>query len=138
MQDQFIHHLIAFPAKFMEACKKRKEIEESKDLNAMKAFREDSELYHAWMMGGRNRGSFTDKNILLDIIKNQNDPYGICEGYYEYLLVETHYLNSIDGHLFEPNYTNEIWFQFVRIDEDTWNYQEIARPEFLMGTCNFV
>lgn len=88
--------------------------------------------------GGSHRGSFTDKQKLIDIIKAYTDPYGICESYYDYLLIETHYMNCIDGDFFEPDYSNEMWFNYVEIGDDEWEYQEISRPECLMGTVNFL
>jgi hypothetical protein len=138
MQPQFIHHLVAFPAKYIEAFEKYREYQDKRSEELRQAFNDDKELKHAWDMGGRHRGSFTDKEQLISIIKKQNDPYSICECYYEYLLIETHQLNVIDGCLFEPDYTNETWFRFIKIDEDTWEYQEIERPECLKGTFNFV
>jgi hypothetical protein len=138
MQDKLIHHLVAFPAKWIEAYEKHKEYQDKKDLELRKAFDDDKDIQFAWNMGGRHRGSFTDKELLINTIKTQGDPYGICECYYEYLLIETHALNCIDGDLFSPEDTNEMWFRFIKIDGDTWEYQEIERPECLKGTCNFL
>lgn len=138
MQDKLIHHLVAFPAKWIEAMEKYKEYQAKNDLELRKAFEEDKELQHAWNMGGRHRGSFTDRELLINTIQTQGDPYSICECYYEYLLIETHRLNCIDGSLFSPDYHYETWFRHVKIDENTWEYQEIPRPECLKGTCNFL
>jgi hypothetical protein len=137
---ELIHHLIAFPAKWLEAQEKYKKAMISGDEELYKQIQEDKELVHAWNMGGRHRGSFTDKNLLLETISREDDPYGICECYYEYLLIETHYLNCIDGCLFsdDSDDSNEMWFKHVKIDDDTWVYQEIERPECLTGTFNFL
>jgi hypothetical protein len=138
MQEELIHHLVAFPAKWVEACELYEKYNDTNDYMIYEQFKNDKEIYHAWQMGGKHRGSFTDKGQLVYIIKTNGDPYGICECYYEYLLIETHALNCIDGCLFEPDYTNEMWFRHVKIDEDTWEYQEIERPACLTGTVNFL
>ena len=138
MQKELIHHLIAFPAKWLEAMELYKKYNNEGDKDAYEKFKNDKEIYHAWQMAGRHRGSFTDKEQLINLIKTHGDPYSICECYYEYLLIETHALNCIDGILFSPDEYHEMWFRHVKIDEDTWEYQEIERPACLIGTCNFV
>lgn len=135
---QLIHHLVAFPDNWMKAEEKQFEYTQKGDLTLREEFRNDKDLFHDWLSGGRHRGSFTDKDQLIKIIKDSRDPYGICEGYYEYLLIETHTLNCIDSCLFSPDSTNEMWFHYVKLDEDNWEYQEIPRPECLTGTCNFL
>jgi hypothetical protein len=134
---KLIHHLVAFPAKWIEAYEKYKEYNDKNSEELRQAFNDDKELTHAWNMGGRHRGSFTDKDLLINIIKTQGDPYGICECYYEYLLIETHRLNCIDSCLFGTD-NCEMWFRHVKIGDNEWEYQEIERPECLTGTCNFL
>ena len=138
MQDKLIHHLIAFPAKWVEAFEKYREYQDKRSEELRQEFLDDKELQHAWNMGGRHRGSFTDKEQLVNIIKTHGDPYSICECYYEYLLIETHALNCIDGILFSPDDYHETWFKHVKIGDNEWEYQEIDRPECLTGTCNFL
>lgn len=122
----------------MEACEMYWKYNKDKDGELYEKFKNDKEINHAWTMGGRHRGSFTDRQQLLDIINRQNDPYGICEGYYEYLLIETHYINSIDGCMFEPDHKHETWFKFKDLGEGAYKYEQIERPECLTGTINFL
>jgi hypothetical protein len=136
--EQLIYHLVAFPDNWMKAQEKYSELCKKADKKSHEEFINDKRLYYDWLCGGRHRGSFTDKDQLIKIIKDSTDPYGICECYYEYLLIETHVLNGIDSCLFSPDSTNEMWFHYVKLDEDNWEYQEIPRPECLMGTCNFL
>jgi hypothetical protein len=133
-----IHHLIAFPEAWIKSYEVYRQCEKDRDTVARDKWREDKELYRAWQQGGRHRGSFLDKDKLIEIVKKSSDPYGICEGYYEYLLIETHYLDCIDGCKWDSAYDHEMWFKYTKIDEDNWEYQQIDRPECLMGTVNFL
>jgi hypothetical protein len=137
--SNLIHHLVAFPAKWLEAKELYREYNDKKDEELRLKFNEDKEIMFAWNSGGTHRGSFLDKQKLIDTIKEDGDPYGICECYYEYLLIETHYLDCIDGCLWgSKDYSHETWFRLVKVDEDTLEYQEIERPECLAGTVGFV
>lgn len=138
MSEQ-IHHLVAFPAEFFEVEEKRKDIQDRNDLKEWEEFYASPE-YHKILMGGRYRGSFTDKQKLIDVIKAATDPYAICEGYYEYLLIESYYLNCIDGYVFDPpdHKESEMWFKFVEIGENQYEYQQIERPKVLQGTVGFL
>lgn len=134
-----IHHLIAFPEAWLKAWEVYNQCEKTRDRAAWDKVKEDKELYHAWQSGGTYRGSFLDKDELIEVVKKSNDPYGICESYYEYLLIETHYLDCIDGCKWgESEYGHEMWFKYTKIDEENWEYQQINRPECLMGTVNFL
>jgi hypothetical protein len=129
-----IHHLIAFPETWIKSWEVYRECEKNRDSVAKDKWREDKELYHAWQSGGKYRGSFLDKDELIGTVKKSNDPYGICEGYYEYLLIETHYLDCIDGLKWGEDYSNEVWFKY---DMSDYGYKIIERPECLMGTVGF-
>ena len=132
-----IHHLIAFPEAFIKSWEVYKECDKNRDHIARDKWREDKELFSAWQRGGVYRGSFLDKDRLIEIVKQSSDPYGICEGYYEYLLIETHNLDCIDGLKWgEENYGHEIWFKYDMSDDD-FGYKIIERPECLMGTVGF-
>lgn len=137
--NQLIHHLVAFPSEYIELTEKRNEIEKSKDRKAWKEFL-NSQEYHRLLMGGKYRGTYLDKQKLIDRIKASTDVYDICEGWYDYLLIETYHVDCIDGMLFDaPDFNeSEMWFKFVKIGEDQYEYQQIERPECLKGTCGFV
>jgi hypothetical protein len=134
-----IHHLIAFPTEYIELTQKIKDIEESMDRDAWKEFM-GSKDHHKLLMGGKYRGSYTDKQKLIDRIKASTDVYDICEGWYNYLLIETYHADCIDGMIFDaPSFSeSEMWFKFVKIGEDQYEYQQIERPECFQGTCNFL
>lgn len=139
MEQPIVHHLISFPAEYFEAHKTSKTIDKSRNIEAWRIFK-NSPLYRRSLIGGSYRGSYLDKQLLIDRIKKANDVYDICEGYYEYLLIESYYLNCIDGAVFDaPSFReSEMWFKFNKIDEDRYEYQQIPRPECLTGVCNFL
>lgn len=139
MEDPVIHHLIAFPAEYFEAREASNAIEKSRDIEAWGDFKKTN-LYYSSLIGGAYRGSYLDKQALIDRIERATDPYDICEGYYEYLLIESYYLNCVDGPMIDgPNFDeSEMWFKFNKIDEDRYEYQQIPRPECLAGVCNFL
>lgn len=138
MQD-CIHHLIAFPTVYFEATKKVREIQDSGDKKAWKEFKK-SKLWYDYLNHGVYRGSWLDKDALITRIKESTDVYDINEGWYDYLLIETHSLNCIDGRRFDPpSFTeSEMWFKFVKLGEDDYEYQQIPRPACLAGVCNFL
>ncbi len=139
MEHPTIHHLIAFPADYFTAREESNAIEKRRDREAMKEFRK-TPLYLQSLIGGAYRGSYLNKQDLIDRIKRSTDVYDICEGYYEYLLIETYYLNCVDGQVLDgpPFEESEMWFKFTQIDEDRYEYQQIPRPECLTGVCNFL
>jgi len=139
MENPTIHHLIAFPTEYFELREKSRAIEKAKDREAWIAFHESKD-YHRLLMGGAYRGSYTDKQALIDRIKRSTDVYDICEGWYDYLLIETYHTNCIDGQVLDgPSFTeSEMWFKFVKLDDDSYEYQQIPRPECLTGVCNFL
>jgi hypothetical protein len=139
METQYIHHLIAFSEGYMEAQKTMGDINVKKDKKAWAKFKKSSEYFEN-LLGGKYRGSYLDKQELIDRIKKSTDVYDLCEGYYMYLLIETHQLNAIDACNFDPPtfIDTEMWFQFIKLGEDNYEYQQIPRPECLAGVCNFL
>ena len=95
-----------------------------------------SKYYRDWQIGGKHRGTFLDKQFLINTIKKSDDPYDIYECYYRYLLIETHTLNHIDGCVWNPEDHSEaeMWFE---MDKNNI-YQEIKRPICLTGTVGFL
>jgi len=85
-------------------------------------------------LGKAYRGTWTDLDELLKIIDNSTDPYGICECYYEYLLIETSETNQVD-----PWVDEEMWFKSEHNSEDgTIKWNKIPKPEYLQRMCNFL
>ena len=139
-----IHHLIAFPTIYIKGCETLRKIETDMDIEARKAFRDTEEGFYQ-SMGGHYRGSYLDKNKLIERVKSSTDVYDINEGWYDYLLIETYHLDCIDGCLEDavPFSESEMWFHFVKISENedgtgNYEYQEIPKPECLTGLCNFL
>lgn len=139
MKPQLIHHLIAFPEEYFEAREASSVIEKSRDIEAWGDFKK-SDLYHSSLIGGAYRGSYLDKQALIDRVKGSTNVYDICEGYYEYLLIESYHLDCVDGQVLDghPFEESEMWFKFIKIGEDNYEYQQIPRPECLKGVCNFL
>ena len=113
-QPKYIYHLVAFPEEYIDAWEAYNK--------GIDNFRE-SPHYHHWLRSGVNRGSFLDLKKLTDIIEAKYDIYGICEGYYMYLLIERHYVDCIDGHDFgvpdkDGQFDAEIWYKYTKIDDN--------------------
>ena len=92
-------------------------------------------MYMEMLVGGRLRGTFSDKEKLLERIALENNPWGMCEGFYTYLVIEKHHLDWVDGCCFDDD--TETWFKFEEICEDEWGYREIEKPEWLKRTVGF-
>ena len=139
MKPQQIHHLIAFPTEYIELTEKRNEFEKNKDREGWKQFYNSNE-YHKLLLGGKYRGSYLDKQKLIDRIKASTDVYDICEGWYDYLLIESYYADCVDGMMLDlPDFQeSEMWFKFVKLGENQYEYQQIERPECFKGTCCFL
>jgi hypothetical protein len=139
-----IYHLIAFPTIYIQGRETLRKIEDDRDREARKAFASTEEGFYQ-SIGGTYRGSYLDKNRLIERVKSATDVYDICEGWYDYLLIETYFLNCIDGCLCDapPFEESEMWFKFVKLSENedgsgNYEYQHIPKPECLTGTCNFL
>ena len=140
---QYIYNLIAFSEKYINAQEEyskldtilskmsrqecRQYYEEQKDVFD-KLFKETS-------IGKAYRGSFTDLDMLVKIIESQNDPYGLCEGYYNYLLIERYEANMIDGCCFGEGGC-EIWYR-TEYDSENFKYVRIEKPEGMKRLVNF-
>lgn len=138
-----IYHLIAFPTIYIKGRETINKIDEDRDVEARKEFRNSEEGFYQ-TIGGTYRGSYLDKNELIERIKASTDVYDICEGWYDYLLIETYFLDCIDGCLCDapPFEESEMWFKFTEIGEyngeKQFEYQHIPKPECLTGLCNFL
>jgi len=137
---QFVYNLIAFSQGHIDNWNKHRERNDKtweilKDMSREERFawtknnpREEIDL----STGKAYRGSFTDLNKLIEIVESQDDPYGICECYYTYLLIEKHHLNCIDGVCWGED-DGEIWY---KIDEN-YQYKKINKPDCFRQTCSF-
>ena len=134
-----IYHLKSFSQEWMDAWIAYRKYNDELDREGYQTFKANEAMYNAWVGNGVFRGSFLDKEEAIRFIKNHGDPWGsICEGYYEYLLLETHVLGCIDSCLFNVDYAHETWFHHKCISEGEWEYVEIERPECLLGTIGFI
>jgi hypothetical protein len=84
--------------------------------------------------GRAYRGCFLNLQELLDIIDKQDDPYGLCECYYEYLLIEKRTIGEID----DTCWDGEIWFKLENNEDGSIKYVRIDKPECFKQTCNFL
>jgi hypothetical protein len=135
-QEKQIWHLVAFPQGFMDGSKFLYDAEVNKDRTQFEMFRK-SQGFNEYLIGGRLRGTFDDKEALLKIIEAQDSPWGLCEGFYTYLVVEKHVLNCIDGCDFGDFENGEVWFKFEKIGEEDYKYVQIEKPYYLERIVGF-
>lgn len=133
-ESPYIWHLVAFSESFIKAYEVFRKCQDNNDRKALEEFKKTND-YNYYLMGGRLRGTFSSKEKLVEVIESENDPWGICEGWYTYLLVEKHYMNLIDSCSFQED--GETWYKFTKIDEDNWKYLQIEKPEYLKGIVAF-
>lgn len=137
----YIYNLIAFPEEYVNAWERYFDLNESVK-NMSDSEREefnkkfDPHKYHTSMtLGKAYRGSFLDLDALIKIIESQDDPHGICEGYYNYLLIEKHTEGVVDGLAWgEPD--SEIWYK-AEYTDGKFRYVRIEKPRGFTGTVSF-
>jgi hypothetical protein len=134
---QYIYNLIAFSQEHIDNWNKYRERDDKtweilKDMSREERFawtknnpREKIDL----STGKAYRGSFTDLGKLIEIVESQDDPYGICECYYTYLLIEKHHLNCIDGVCWGED-DGEIWYNM----DENYQYKKIDKPDCFRQT----
>lgn len=142
---QIVYNLVSMSDTYVKAWERRR-VKEREYSDAVKGMtkEERKEFNKTWRenikgsldpdlsLGKAYRGSFTDLDLLIKIIEDQDDPYGICECYYTYLLIEKHNLNCIDGlHWGEKD--TEIWYKM----NDDCRYVRIDKPECFKKTVGF-
>lgn len=93
------------------------------------------ELNTAMNAGRAYRGSFLDLDNLIKKIESQNDLFDICEGYYDYLLIEKHMEGVIDGVCWAED-DSEIWYKADYSDEN-FRYVKTEKPRGFTGTVSF-
>jgi len=93
------------------------------------------ELNTAMNAGRAYRGSFLDLDALIKIIESEDNPFGICEGYYDYLLIEKHTEGVIDGLCWNED-DSEIWYKADYSDEK-FRYVRTEKPRCFTGTVSF-
>lgn len=131
-----LYHLIAFPKEWMNgqvlcAAADNKNASEN-DRLAFKEWKAKNQIY--WYSGGHYRGTFDSKEKLVEIIMAQKDPWGLCEGYYEYLCIEPSEINCIDNWCEQDE---ETWFQVFSYGDD-FKYKKIDRPKCLDKVAGFI
>ena len=91
------------------------------------------ELRNATSIGKAYRGSFLDLDLLINVIESQDDPYGICEGYYDYLCIEKRRVDAIDSYC---SVEDEIWY-CSNFDAQNFKYFRIEKPVGMVGFIGF-
>jgi hypothetical protein len=136
-----IYNLISFSQAHVDAWEKYHDTDESvrhmtdqerEEFN--KTFDRHS-LRTSMSIGKAYRGSFLDRDALIKIIESQDDVYGICEGYYDYLLIEKHNEGIIDGLCCHED-DSEIWYKADYSDEK-FRYVRTEKPRGFTGTVFF-
>lgn len=144
---QVVYNLVSISDTYVKAWEKRR-VKEEEYSEAVKGLSDEErkKFCKAWReknkpfldpdtyIGTAYRGSFTDLDALIKIIEDQNDPYGICECYYTYLVIEKHHLNCIDSlHWGDSAEDAEIWYKM----NDDCKYVRIDKPECFKQTVGF-
>ena len=85
---------------------------------------------------GNMRGLFTDLQPFLDALLKESDPYGICECYYEYIVIEPYRLNEIDSCFVEDEkgeWIRAVWYKM----DDNYKWSKIETPECFKQVIGF-
>jgi hypothetical protein len=141
---QYIYNLISMSENHIKAWEKNR-LREEEYSNAVRGMsKEEQEIFNKeWKeknkpffdpdtcLGKAYRGTFNDLNALIEIIEAEDSPYGICECYYTYLLIERREVNCIDSTCWGEG--GEIWFKM----NDECRYVRIDKPKCFERTCNF-
>jgi hypothetical protein len=106
---------------------------EERAVYSQKVQKERTELRNATSIGKAYRGSFLDLDLLINVIESPNDPYGICEGYYDYLCIEKRKVDAIDSYC---SVEDEIWY-FSNFDAQNFKYSRIEKPVGMVGLFGF-
>lgn len=141
----FVYNLISFSQSHIDAWTevRRKNDEYSAAIKGMsKKEREEYRLANPYKksdvdlgLGKAYRGSWLDKDALLEVIKNYGS--SICECYYEYLLIEKKQVGCLDDVCWDDD-MGETWFKLNYDDaENSYDYQVIEKPDCFKQTCNF-
>jgi hypothetical protein len=77
---------------------------------------------------GYQRGIYTDLQKFLNVLAKEKDPYGMCECYYEYLVIEPIFLNMIDGWGVENEAGELIETVWYKMNDD-YKWTKIETPE---------
>jgi hypothetical protein len=89
-------------------------------------------------LGKAYRGCFLDRDELIALIEQEDSPYGLCECYYEYLLIEKRTIGEIDDVCWGDQEDAETWFKLENNDNGSIKYVRIDKPECFKQTCNFL
>jgi hypothetical protein len=141
MQPEYIYNLLSFPQDYMEYNQERL-IDEEKwvaspvDWNRRRLLKKHT-IDPRSMMGSKYRGSWLDRDELIKIIKEDADPYGLCEAYYDVLLIEKVPIGHVDGFCWPDEGDTEMWFKAEHKNGESFKWVEIPKPECFHGVVSF-
>ena len=141
LQEIYTYNLISFSKPYIDAYEALRAMEkhhsklnvEEREVFWEKVKEERMELRNATSIGKAYRGSFLDLDLLINVIESQNDPYGICEGYYDYLCIEKQKVDCIDSY---SSVEDEIWY-CSNFDAQNFKYSRIEKPVGMVGFIGF-
>lgn len=119
--SQYIYHLVALPGDYVESYQKTHVLEHS-DMKAYRKYVKSKEYKLARAASVVMRGSFLNKQDLINVIDRL--PSTICEDYYTWIVIEKHFLNTIDSCVWCPPDAEQIWFKY-----EDGKYVQTERPE---------
>ena len=145
MKPEYIYNLLSFPQDYMEYQQERLIASEkwaSLPVNEQIAWNkrrllENHIIDPRSIMGSRYRGSWFDRDALIEIIKQDADPYGLCESYYDILLIEKVPIGHVDGFCWPDEGDTEMWFKAEHKDGESFKWVEIPKPECFHGVVSF-
>jgi hypothetical protein len=126
--------MLVFPTETMKAWEVYTDYQEGK------ASKEEFEKHREkWFKKFVYRGTFTDKDALLNLIENDKEMYHIHEGWYDYMLIEKYNANQIDGLAWGLDFDHEMWFKaYYNSETGDFGWNRIERPECFKGTIGFM
>lgn len=142
---EHIYNLISFPLDYLEWSKERYEEEQSMlslsehdRILRYKARTHDPLDRRGWC-GPKYRGAWLDKQTLIDVIGRDSDPYGLCEAYYDILLIEKSFIGSVDSFCwYRDDPDAETWFRASHEDGKNFLWKPIERPTYFEGVISFL
>jgi hypothetical protein len=137
----FVYNLVSFSRAYIDIWSSRAERDKilttlTREERAIlrKSYKPDSNLG----IGKAYRGTFATKEEILKLI--EEFPSSLCEGYYEFLLIERQTLGELDG--FAGRTDGETWFELNSFKDGVeWadcNYVVIPKPNCFSHTSAFV
>lgn len=146
METQYIWHLVGFTQDAIEGWKFSREMDElGKSLNdtqratMSREYRENHMYSKA--IGNHRLGSFSSLEKAKKFIDNATQDYyhDLCR--YPTLLIEKHMMDTIDAQCFMEG-QRENWYGITEtLGSDgwieSWKFEEIDRPDYVLGVCGW-